>query len=119
MGLHRLFFSLIIHLAINNVPRMHYQPIKWQNAVIQHGRIIKTAPHMRPTTLSNSLVQHSYFDNDHPEFPGHFKGMEITLCECGLYPKTDLRAQCEGFKYVDSNGQLLLLWHSLQSAQFY
>ena len=35
--------------------------------------------------------------------PGRFKGMEIIIHECGLWPVTgSLNAQCEGFKCIPS-----------------
>ena len=99
MGLHRLFFSLIMHLAINKDALSACKMPKHCHPTWTHH---KDGPCMCPTTLPNSSVQHFYFDDDHPKFPGHFKGMEIILCEHGLYPKTGLRAQCKGFKCVDS-----------------
>ena len=35
---------------------------------------------------SDKISQDFYFPNDHPEFPGWFKGMENIICEHGLWP---------------------------------
>ncbi|KAF8225733.1 hypothetical protein L208DRAFT_413992 [Tricholoma matsutake] len=56
----------------------------------------KGGPRMRPTTLADGIVQDFYFDDDHPQYPGYFKGI---LRERGLWPQSEnLLAQCEGFK---------------------
>ena len=39
----------------------------------------KDGPRMCPATLPSGAIQHFYFDDDHAEFPGYFKGMEIIL----------------------------------------
>ena len=54
---------------------------------------------MRPTVLANGQIQEFYFLDDHPQYPGFFKGMEQIIREWGLWPATEtLLAQCEGFK---------------------
>ena len=54
---------------------------------------------MQPTTLSDGQVQEFYFADDHPEYPGYFKGTEQIIQEHGLWSVTgNLLAQCEGFK---------------------
>ncbi|KAJ3990684.1 hypothetical protein F5050DRAFT_1819175 [Lentinula boryana] len=53
---------------------------------------------MRPGVLPNGGIQSVYFPDDHPEYPGWFKGMQQILKEHGLYPEKGLNAQCEGFK---------------------
>jgi hypothetical protein len=54
---------------------------------------------MRPTVLANGQIQEFYFPDDHPQYPGFFKGMEQIIRERGLWPATEtLLAQCEGFK---------------------
>ncbi|KAJ3739722.1 hypothetical protein DFH05DRAFT_1406735 [Lentinula detonsa] len=53
---------------------------------------------MRPGVLPNGGIQSFYFPDDHPEYPGWFKGMQQILKERGLYPEKGLNAQCEGFK---------------------
>jgi hypothetical protein len=62
----------------------------------------KDGPRMRPGWFKNANgeVQHQdlYFEHDHPQFPGHFKGMEVILKERGLYPAGGLNFQCDGFK---------------------
>ncbi|KAJ7588416.1 hypothetical protein C8J56DRAFT_743054, partial [Mycena floridula] len=42
---------------------------------------IKDGPCMRPTVLPNGNIQHFYFLDDHEEYPGWFKGMEVIICE--------------------------------------
>ena len=46
--------------------------------------------------------QEFYFPEDHSTMPGWFKGMELIICECDLWPlqpsSKPLLAQCEGFK---------------------
>ena len=37
----------------------------------------KGGAHMRNATLPNGQSQNLYFDDDHPNMPGWFKGMEI------------------------------------------
>ena len=50
---------------------------------------------MREGKLPDGTPQSLYYPNDHPSFPGYFKGMEQILRERGLFP-TDrfLKAQC-------------------------
>ena len=57
-------------------------------------------PRMRSGTLPNGDPQYLYFPKDHPIMPGWFKGMEIIIQECGLWPEEGpgLLAQCSGFK---------------------
>lgn len=59
----------------------------------------KGGPRMRPTTLVNGQVQEFYFPDDHPQYPGYFKGMEQIIRERALWPQSsNLLAQCENFK---------------------
>ncbi|TDL16544.1 hypothetical protein BD410DRAFT_816690 [Rickenella mellea] len=58
---------------------------------------------MRPGTLPNGEQQDLYFPNDHPQYPGFFKGMQIILRERGLQRESELRAECPGFKCVDES----------------
>ena len=39
-----------------------------------------------------------YFDHDHPTMPGWFKGMEVIIQECGLWPEKGHLTQCESFR---------------------
>ena len=61
---------------------------------IPHG------PCMRTGTLPNGEPHYFYFPEDHPSMPGWFKGMEIIIRECGLWPErdSDVLAQCPGFR---------------------
>ena len=73
----------------------HQMPKNPNNGWTHH----KDGPHMQPTVLTNGQIQEFYFSNDHPQYPGYFKGMEQIIQECGLWPATgNLLAQCEGFK---------------------
>jgi hypothetical protein len=60
---------------------------------------------MHDGMLPNGELQSFYFPEDHPSMPAWFKGMEIIIRECGLWPERDLLAQCPGFHcppdYVD------------------
>jgi hypothetical protein len=54
---------------------------------------------MRSTTFGvDNTPQNFYFTDDHPTMPEWFKGMEVIICEWGLWPQKGLNAQCEGFK---------------------
>jgi hypothetical protein len=44
--------------------------------------------------MSNGNAQPFYFPDDHPTMPGWFKGMEVIIKECGLWPLKGLLAQC-------------------------
>jgi len=61
----------------------------------------KDGPKMQSTNFGvENMPQDFYFADDHPTMPGWFKGMEVVICECGLWPKKGLNAQCERFKCV-------------------
>jgi hypothetical protein len=54
---------------------------------------------MRDGTLPNGQPQPFYFPDDHDSMPGWFKGMEIIIHECRLWPDTgNLLTQCLSFK---------------------
>ena len=54
---------------------------------------------------TDKISQEFYFPDNHPEMPRWFKGMEIIIRECGLWPVTrSLNAQCEGFECI--SGQI-------------
>lgn len=42
--------------------------------------------------------QSFYFPDDHPHYPGWFKGMEQIICERGLWPESGLPVECAGNK---------------------
>ena len=58
----------------------------------------KDGPRMRPGTFLDGTPQDLYFPEDHPEYPGWFKGMEVIIRERGLWPETGLHAECKGFR---------------------
>jgi len=50
---------------------------------------------MRDGRLPDGTPQPMYYPDDHPKFPGFFKGMEQVLRERGLFPTNQfLKAQC-------------------------
>ena len=46
-----------------------------------------------------------YFPDDHPSYPGWFKGMECIIREHSLWPEAGLPAECAGPKRPASEGQ--------------
>ncbi|KZT63198.1 hypothetical protein DAEQUDRAFT_747909 [Daedalea quercina L-15889] len=63
----------------------------------------KGGAHMRPGQLPNGLLQHFYFPDDYPQYPGWFKGMEMIIQEHGLWPDDGwLKVQCNGFNFIQS-----------------
>ena len=51
------------------------------------------------------MRQAFYFSDDHPLYPGWFKGMEQIIRERGLWPPSGLRCECPGFKCSQREGQ--------------
>ena len=65
---------------------------------------------------TDKISQEFYFPDNHCEMPGWFKGMEIIICEHGLWSVTrSLNAQCEGFKCI--SGQINCCSHHLLFSQ--
>jgi hypothetical protein len=54
--------------------------------------------HMHDGTLPNGEPQSFYYPEDHDSMPGLFKGMEVIICECRLWPDAGLLTQCPSFK---------------------
>jgi len=52
---------------------------------------------MRDGHLPMGESQPLYFPDDHPTMPRWFKGMEVIICERGLWPEQGLVAQCPNF----------------------
>jgi len=52
------------------------------------------------------MPQSFYFPDDHPLYPGWFKGMEQIICERGLWPANGLRSECPKFKCPQCEGHL-------------
>jgi hypothetical protein len=57
---------------------------------------------MRGGIMPNGQMQSFYHDDNHPELPGYFKGMEQIIRERGLW-KYNLKAQCDNFKCVEGS----------------
>lgn len=54
---------------------------------------------MRHGRLPDGTEQPLYFPENHPQYPGWFKGMEVIIKERGFWPAAGtLRAECPGFK---------------------
>jgi hypothetical protein len=53
---------------------------------------------MSDATFADGMAQRLYFANDHPQFPGYFKGMTQVLRERGFAHPEGVRAECRGFK---------------------
>ena len=53
---------------------------------------------MDDATLAGGSPQPLYFPDDHPNYPGCFKGMAVLLQERGLVNESKLRYECPGFK---------------------
>ena len=74
--------------------------VKWSSQALDRHWPTLTALDLRLTVIdlhntvwngwymngSDKISQDFYFPNDHPEFPGWFKGMENIICEHGLWP---------------------------------
>lgn len=50
------------------------------------------------STLPDGQTHSFYFPEHHPSMSSWFKGMEIIICERGLWPEVGLCAQCPDFK---------------------
>ena len=57
-----------------------------------------TNVHMCKGTLPNGQSQSFYFSENHLSMPSWFKGIEVILCEHGLWPEAGLPAQCQELK---------------------
>ena len=55
-------------------------------------------PRMEPGKLPDGRAQSFYYPNDHPVYPGYFKGMAQILRERGLGHIAEKLAQCPNFK---------------------
>ena len=53
---------------------------------------------MCPGIMVDGTPQDFYFPDDHPEYLGWFKAMEVIVREHGLWPESGLNAECKGFK---------------------
>ena len=74
----------------------------------------KEGPKMRIMQFGeDQRIQDLYFDDNHLTMPGWFKGMEVIIHECSLWPENGMNAQCDGFKCVaaiDFYSHSLILW---------
>ena len=53
------------------------------------------------TNPSTGKSQSFYFPDDHPQYPGWFKGMEQIIHKCKLWPKGGLLVECTGPKHPE------------------
>ncbi|KIJ35041.1 hypothetical protein M422DRAFT_262785 [Sphaerobolus stellatus SS14] len=58
----------------------------------------KDSEKMHDGVLPDGRPQPFCFPDDHPTMPRWFKGMEVIIQECRLWPAAGLNAQCPGFK---------------------
>lgn len=65
---------------------------------LPNGKFAKTKVQMANGKLPDGSDQSFYFPNDHPSFPGVFKGMAQILVERGFANAFSLRAECKDFK---------------------
>jgi hypothetical protein len=61
------------------------------------GKVIKIFKKMADAKFVDGTPQPLYFPDNHPWYPGLFKGMEVILEECGFHAKS-LKPECKGFK---------------------
>jgi hypothetical protein len=57
--------------------------------------------------------QSFYFPDDHPNYPGWFKGMAQIIRECGLWPEGGLPVQCTGPKHPAKGQAICCCQHLL------
>jgi len=79
-------------LSARKVPKF---PKRWPEKNGQQGC------KMRDGCLPNKQPQSLYFPDDHPQYPGYFKGMAVILQERGFNNVAKLPAQCKRFKCHD------------------
>jgi hypothetical protein len=65
--------------------------------VLKKGKKIP-ATQMEPGKLPDGRAQSFYFSDDHPDYPGWFKGMAEILRERGLGHIAEKKAQCPDFR---------------------
>lgn len=53
---------------------------------------------MHPGKLPNGWPQNFWYLDDHPQYPGYFKGMSQILVKCGLTAETKLNVECKNFQ---------------------
>ncbi|TFY76443.1 hypothetical protein EWM64_g7570 [Hericium alpestre] len=63
----------------------------------------KDGPKMRDGRFADDTPQPLYFPDDHPKMPGWFKGMEVIIRECGLWPEVQKSALEE---LIESRGHI-------------
>ena len=67
---------------------------------------ILNRPHIRDSINPlTGMPQSFYFPDDHPLYPGWFKGMEQIIHKHGLWPTNGLRCKCPSFKCMQCKGQ--------------
>ena len=62
------------------------------------GKVVKVFKKMADAKFEDGTPQLLYFPNNHPQYPGLFKGMEVILEERGFCDVKSLKPECKGFK---------------------
>ncbi|KAF9510307.1 hypothetical protein BS47DRAFT_1300305 [Hydnum rufescens UP504] len=76
-------------------------PLLGPNGNVIHGsdgKVVKVFKKMADAQFSDGRPQPLYFPDDHPQYPGLFKGMAVILEERGFSNARSLKAECKGFK---------------------
>ncbi|KAF9504063.1 hypothetical protein BS47DRAFT_1374427 [Hydnum rufescens UP504] len=76
-------------------------PLLGPNGNVIHGsdrKVVKVFKKMADAQFSDGRPQPLYFPDDHPQYPGLFKGMAVILEERGFSNARSLKAKCKGFK---------------------
>lgn len=69
------------------------KPVLGQDGLPQYRRC-----RMSDATFTDGTAQPLYYPEEHPQFPGYFKGMTQILRERGFVHPEGIRAECRGFK---------------------
>ncbi|KAF9511790.1 hypothetical protein BS47DRAFT_1363556 [Hydnum rufescens UP504] len=86
-------------------------PLLGPNGNVIHGsdgKVVKVFKKMADAQFSDGRPQPLYFLDDHPQYPGLFKGMAVILEEHGFSNARSLKAECKGFKLMWFG------WHTLK-----
>ncbi|KAF9503742.1 hypothetical protein BS47DRAFT_1374461 [Hydnum rufescens UP504] len=62
------------------------------------GKVIKVFKRMANAKFADGTPQPLYFPDNHPQYPGLFKGMAVILEEHGFHNANSLKTECKNFK---------------------